>query len=69
MKYFLDQRANTLFQQKQVSKSLGFDYEIQYGKGSENLVVDALSRLQEPISQDARHSTTIYDSMCLMAVT
>ncbi|XP_038704764.1 uncharacterized protein LOC120000718 [Tripterygium wilfordii] len=44
LKYFLDQRANTTFQQKWVSKLLGFDYEIQYRKGVENVVADALSR-------------------------
>lgn len=46
LKYFLNQRANTHFQQKWVSKLLGFDYEIQYiKKRTENLVADAFSRL------------------------
>lgn len=45
LKYFLGQRANTPFQQKWVSKLLGFDYEIQYKRGAENLVVDALSKV------------------------
>ncbi|XP_070681753.1 uncharacterized protein [Malus domestica] len=37
-------RANTLFQQKWVTKLLGYDYEIQYKHGVENVVADALSR-------------------------
>lgn len=45
LKYFFGQRENTPFQHKWVSKLLGFDYEIQYKNGAENLVVDALSRV------------------------
>lgn len=33
LKYFLNQRANTPFQEKWVSKLLGYDYEIQYKQG------------------------------------
>lgn len=47
LKYFLSQRANTSFQNKWVSKLIGFDYEIQYKKGNDNVVVDALSRIPE----------------------
>lgn len=45
LKYFLSQRANNQFQQKWVAKLMGFDYEIQYKRGKENLVADALSRV------------------------
>ncbi|TQD70994.1 hypothetical protein C1H46_043477 [Malus baccata] len=45
LKYFLQNRANSPFQQKWVSKLLGFDYEIQYRKGSDNKAADALSRM------------------------
>ena len=34
-------------QQKWVTKLLGYDYEIVYKKGVENLVANALSRLPE----------------------
>lgn len=44
LKYFLNHRATTLFQQKWVSKLLGFDYKIQYKHGADNVVADALSR-------------------------
>ncbi|KAM2483558.1 hypothetical protein ACFX1W_041177 [Malus domestica] len=45
LKYFLQNRVHTQFQQKWISKLLGFDYEIQYKQGTENQVVDALSWL------------------------
>lgn len=48
LKYFLHQKSNTPFQQKWVSKLLGYDYEIQYKCGRDNLVADALSRLPKP---------------------
>lgn len=42
LKYFMKQKLITLVKQKWVSKMLGFDYNIQYKKGKENLVADAL---------------------------
>ncbi|GJU23444.1 putative alpha/beta hydrolase fold protein [Tanacetum coccineum] len=46
LKYVLDQRMTTPFQSKWHLKFLGFDYEIEYKKGEENVVADALSRVQ-----------------------
>ena len=46
LKYFLEQRIETLEQQTWVAKLLGYDYEIKYRPGSENSVADALSRKQ-----------------------
>ncbi|GJZ58922.1 hypothetical protein Tco_0614738 [Tanacetum coccineum] len=37
----------TSFQSKWLPKLLGFDYEIEYKKGKENVVVDALSMVQQ----------------------
>ncbi|KAK8926336.1 hypothetical protein KSP39_PZI018278 [Platanthera zijinensis] len=47
LKHFLDQRVSSPLQQKWVTKLLGYDYEIVYHRGKENVVADALSRLPE----------------------
>jgi hypothetical protein len=44
LKYFLEQHISSPEQQKWVTKIFGYDYEIIYNKGKENVVVDALSR-------------------------
>lgn len=45
LKYLLEQRLNTPIQQQWLPKLLEFDYEIQYRQGKENVVADALSRV------------------------
>jgi hypothetical protein len=40
LKYFIEQRIYFLEQQKWVTKMLGYEYEIIYIKGKENVVVD-----------------------------
>nr|GEW94209.1 putative mitochondrial protein [Tanacetum cinerariifolium] len=45
LKYLLENKLSTPFQKKWVSKLLGYNYEIQYKKGVENQVADALSRI------------------------
>jgi hypothetical protein len=47
LKYFMEQRISSPEQQKWVTKLFGYDYEITYKKGKENLVADALSRKYE----------------------
>jgi hypothetical protein len=47
LKYFLEQRRSSPEQQKLVTKLFGYDYEIIYKKGKDNVVVDALSRKYE----------------------
>ncbi|KAM0977284.1 hypothetical protein ACFX2C_020075 [Malus domestica] len=45
LKFFLQNRTHTPFQHKWISKLLGFDYEIQYKQGCDNIVADALSHM------------------------
>ncbi|GJV66413.1 putative mitochondrial protein [Tanacetum coccineum] len=44
LKYLLNLKLTTPFQIKWLPKLLGYDYEILYKKGNENVVADALSR-------------------------
>lgn len=45
LKWLLNQKISTPFQQFWLSKLMGFDYEIQYKSGTENWAADALSRV------------------------
>jgi hypothetical protein len=47
LKYFLEQRISSPEQQKWVTKLFGYDYEIIYKKGKDNVVADALSQKYE----------------------
>nr|GEV82965.1 hypothetical protein [Tanacetum cinerariifolium] len=46
LKDLLDQRISTPTQMKWLPKLMGFDYEIEYKKGKDNVVADALSEIQ-----------------------
>ncbi|KAL8096190.1 hypothetical protein AgCh_037224 [Apium graveolens] len=46
LKWILEQKLSTPFQQFWLSKLMGFDFEIHYKKGVENVAVDALSRVK-----------------------
>ena len=45
LKYLLGQKLTTVFQSKWLPKLMGYDYEIHFRQGKENLVADGLSRL------------------------
>jgi hypothetical protein len=47
LKYFLEQCISSQEQQKWVTKLFGYDYEIIYKKGKDNVVADALSQKYE----------------------
>jgi hypothetical protein len=49
-RYLLDQRVGTVFQQRWVSKLFGYDFIIEYKRGCDNKVVDAMSRLTDSAS-------------------
>jgi hypothetical protein len=49
LKYFLEQRISSEEKQKWVTKMLGYDFEIIYKKGKQNVVADALSRKDEDV--------------------
>jgi hypothetical protein len=47
LKYFLEQHIFSPKKQKRMTKLFGYDYEIIYKKGKDNVVADALSRKYE----------------------
>ena len=49
LQYFLEQILSSEEQRKWVTKMLGYDFEIIYQKGKQNVVADALSRKDEDV--------------------
>lgn len=47
LKYLLEQKITTPLQHKYMAKLMGYNYTIEYKKGAENGVADALSRREE----------------------
>ncbi|XP_040988925.1 uncharacterized protein LOC121236540 [Juglans microcarpa x Juglans regia] len=47
LKFLVEQKIGTESQHKWVSKLIGYDFSVNYKKGKENLVADALSRRNE----------------------
>ncbi|GJY39911.1 retrotransposon-related protein [Tanacetum coccineum] len=63
LKYLLDQRITTPTQMKWIPKLMGFDYEIVYKKGVENVVADALSRVQQDATMFQIQVTTLFSEL------
>jgi hypothetical protein len=66
LKYFLEQHISSPEQQKWVTKLFGYDYEIIYKKGKDNVVADALSQKYEDEGSLFSLSFVIPD--CLQAI-
>ncbi|KAJ4789012.1 polyprotein [Rhynchospora pubera] len=49
LKHLLEQKVNHMMQHKGLCKLMGLDYKIEYKKGCENRVADALSRQQRGV--------------------
>ena len=49
LKYFLEQILSLEEQKKSVTNMLGYDFEIIYKKGKQNVVANALSRKDEDV--------------------
>ena len=45
LKYLMEQKITTTFQSKWLSKLMGYDYEVSYKKGKENVVANGLFRM------------------------
>lgn len=62
LKFLLQQKLHTQLQKRGMAKLMGLDYSIQYRRGKENVVADALSRRQEEGSTSA--ITAIIPAWC-----
>lgn len=59
MKHLNDQRFTTPWQQKALTKLLGLNYKIQYKKGTDNRVADALSRVEHSSSTQLNATSVV----------
>lgn len=58
-KHLLEQKIETPFQEKWLTKLLGYDFQAKYKKGKDNKVADALSRKEKVMREVALISISI----------
>lgn len=63
LKFILEQKIGTPMQQRWVSKLLGYDFIVEYKKGQDNKVADALSRRDEEELQEVSLSLISYPTL------
>jgi len=51
LKFLLEQKVGTPFQQKWITKLLGYDFLVEYKKGADNRVADALSQREDWVEE------------------
>jgi hypothetical protein len=51
LKFIFEQKIGTPIQQKWITKLLGYDFVVEYKKGQDNIVADALSWRDEDEEQ------------------
>ncbi|KAL2245963.1 UNVERIFIED_CONTAM: Retrovirus-related Pol polyprotein from transposon [Sesamum indicum] len=56
LKHILDQRVDSVLQQRWVTKLLGLSYEVQYKKGNENRAANALSKVEHSSLEGGIHA-------------
>ncbi|KAL0445994.1 UNVERIFIED_CONTAM: Retrovirus-related Pol polyprotein from transposon.6 [Sesamum latifolium] len=68
LKHILDQRVDSILQQKWVTKLLGLSYEVQYKKCNENRAVDALSRVEHEGIEPHSIAITTQIPLCMQEI-
>jgi hypothetical protein len=63
LKFLLEQKIGTPMQQKWITKLLGYDFVVEYKKGRDNSVADALSRRGEDTDQEFTISVISYPTL------
>ncbi|XP_031478914.1 uncharacterized protein LOC116249789 [Nymphaea colorata] len=63
LRYMVKQRVSTPIQQRWLAKLLGYDFTIEYKKGTENSAADSLSRMPEQLKTLSVIETDLWDRL------